>query len=89
MQSCKIYSLEVADPNELCSQIIHATEAGIDLGDLLDSCLLTLFLYHTYEGNRQAFENSAAHRYLEDNGLVLKVLENKKSNNLQEFFSYH
>lgn len=46
MQSCKIYSLEVADPNELCSQIIHATEAGIDLGDLLDSCLLTLSIPH-------------------------------------------
>lgn len=38
----KIHALAVAEPTELCTQIIHATEAGTDLGDLLDSSLLTL-----------------------------------------------
>lgn len=88
---CEVLKLSRLESQNLpnlpsCSQIIYTIEAGIVLGDLLDSGLLALRIYHAYERNREAFETRAAQHYLKKNGLVLQVLDNKTNSNLNEFF---
>lgn len=85
---CEVLKLSRLESQNLlsCSQIIYTIEAGIVLGDLLDSGLLALRIHHVYERNREAFETRAAQHYLKKNGLVLQVLDNKTNSNLNEFF---
>lgn len=73
----------------LCSQIIYAIKAAIGLGRSSESCLLTLCIQHAYESHSKAFETSAARRYLEAQGLVLKALDRANSGNLNEFPHIH
>nr|WMZ41123.1 nucleocapsid protein [Dehong virus] len=71
----RVILFETAHQVTICNQIIDAINSGIDLGDLLEGCLLTLCVEHYYSSNREKFNSSPIAKYLRDAGYDFELIK--------------